>query len=105
MFKGLIQLCCGVAVCTLASPVAANNCGERDTVVERLETKFSEQLAMGGLQNTQRTQSVMEVWASVETGTFTVLLTDPNGISCIVAAGTDYFQAERRSPKALDQAS
>ncbi|WP_245706523.1 hypothetical protein [Ruegeria marina] len=58
-----------------------------------MQEKYSEQLTAGGLQPTRSGQSVIEFWASTETGTFTVLLTDANGVSCIVAAGTDYFQA------------
>lgn len=35
----------------------------------------------------------MEVYASRETDTYTVIITQPNGISCIVAVGTDFFEA------------
>ena len=35
---------------------------------------------------------MMEIWASDETGTFTVLLSHANGITCVVAAGTDFFR-------------
>lgn len=79
-----------------AAPAAANpNCGQREAVIEKLTTKFKEQLTVGGLQRRQSVQAVMEIWASEETGTFTVLVTNPQGVSCIVAAGTDFFEAER----------
>lgn len=83
-----------VAFCAAATSAFAGNCAARDAVVQRLQTKYDEQLAMGGLQGTRTTQAVMEVWASRETGTFTVLLTRPDGTTCIVAAGTDFFEAE-----------
>jgi hypothetical protein len=34
---------------------------------------------------------MVEVWASEKTGTFTVILTNPQGVSCIVATGTNFF--------------
>lgn len=95
MFKRLLALSLTFGMAALAPPAHAVSCAQRDTVVERLKTKFSEQLTVGGLQGSQNTaQSVVEIWASDETGTFTVLLTNAYGVSCIVAAGTDYFEAE-----------
>lgn len=82
----------GVAL-ALASPAWAGNCASRAAVVERLQTKHAEELAMAGLQGTAETGAMVEVWASRETGTFTVLVTQPNGITCIVATGTDFFSA------------
>ena len=80
-----------------AAPVVANpNCGQRDAVVEKLSNQYKEQLTVGGLQKRQSVQAVMEIWASEETGTFTVLITNPQGISCIVAAGTDFFEADSK---------
>ncbi|MBV1926768.1 MAG: hypothetical protein KUG62_06390 [Rhodobacteraceae bacterium] len=94
MFKRLLGLSLLFGMAATAPPaLAAPNCELRETVIQQLSTKYSEQLAVGGLQKVQGTQTLMEIWASVETGTFTVLLTNPNGISCIVAAGTNYFEA------------
>ena len=82
---------------TLTAPtVTAATCASRDDVVSRLQSKFSEQLTVGGLQQARNSLSMLEIWASDETGTYTVLLTDPNGISCILAAGTDFFEATRK---------
>lgn len=90
----------------LATAAAAQsaNCGLRDNVVEKLASKYDEQLAAGGLQKSRMTQSIMEIWASSETGTFTVLITSPQGVSCVVAAGTDFFKAEA-VPKVQGSAS
>ncbi len=94
MFKRLLGLSLLFGMAATAPPaVAAANCELREAVIQKLSTKYSEHLAAGGLQKVQGTQTLMEIWASVETGTFTVLLTNPNGVSCIVAAGTDYFEA------------
>ncbi|MBE1286062.1 MAG: hypothetical protein GJ676_22295 [Rhodobacteraceae bacterium] len=97
MFKRLLALSLTFGMAALAPPAFAQNCAMRDAVVERLQSKYSEQLTVGGLQNGQNAQSVVEIWASDETGTFTVLLTNAHGISCIVAAGTDFFQATQVS--------
>jgi hypothetical protein len=35
---------------------------------------------------------VIEFWGSDTTGTFTVLVSHPNGLSCVVASGTGFFQ-------------
>ena len=94
MFKRLLGLSLLFGMAATAPPaLAASNCELRETVIQKLSTKYSEKLAVGGLQKVQGTQALIEIWASVETGTFTVLLTNPNGVSCIVAAGTDYFEA------------
>jgi len=94
MFKRLI--CGGVllAMTTTAQPVAAQNlhCAARDRMVERLESKYSEVLTAGGLQGSTANATLIEVWASQKTGTFTVIMTNPQGVSCIVAAGTDWHQ-------------
>lgn len=79
-----------------AMPAQATSCGMRDKMVEKLETKYSEHLAAGGLQKVSSVDAVMEIWASSETGTFTVLITNPQGVSCIVAAGTDFFKASEK---------
>jgi hypothetical protein len=62
-------------------------------VVDKLQKSYSEELVFGGLQKTRGAQSVMEVWTSRETGSYTVLVTHANGLSCIVAVGTDFFEA------------
>lgn len=78
-----------------ALPAAAKDaCAERDVVIEGLQNKFSEELTAGGLQTTQPSQMMVEVWSSPDTGTFTILMTRPDGTTCIVAAGTDFFNKQ-----------
>lgn len=96
MFKRPIGYCLAIAMVATGLPVWAASCAQRDHVIERLQTNFSEQLTVGGLQRTQNMTSILEIWASEETGTYTVLLTNPNGFSCILAAGTDFFEATRK---------
>lgn len=98
MFKRLLGLSLLFGMAATAPPAMATpNCGLRDTVIHQLRTKYSEQLTVGGLQKVQGMQALMEIWASEKTGTFTVLMTNADGVSCIVAAGTDYFEAVPRT--------
>ena len=92
MFKRLLGMSLIFGMAAAAPPAHASNCAMRESVVQSLSSKYSEQLTAGGLQNTNGSQAVMEIWSSTETGTYTVLMTHANGISCVVAAGTDFFR-------------
>ena len=94
MFKRLITTGLLFVVAATAPPAVAPNCALRDTVVQRLTSNYSESLTAGGLQGSQTMTTMLEVWASQENGTFTVIITNPQGVSCIVAAGTDWFVSE-----------
>ena len=63
-------------------------CGDRAAIVERLHKEFSEQPFSVGLANSG---TLVEVFAS-KAGTWTILVTQPGGTSCLVAAG-DNWQA------------
>lgn len=93
MFKRLLAISLTFGMAATAPPAFAQSCAQRDDVIAKLQNSYSEELTFGGLQKSRGAQSVMEVWSSKETGTYTVLLTQANGISCIVAAGTDFFEA------------
>lgn len=78
----------------LAQTANAATCAKREKVIAQLEGKYAEQLTAGGLHATDTKTTFVEVWTSSETGTFTVLLTNPRGLTCIVASGTDWFVQE-----------
>lgn len=75
----------------LAAPLAAQaqgqNCGNRDRVVERLTTTYGESRQSIGMAPQGR---VVEVFASLETGTWTIMVTMPNGITCLIASGQSF---------------
>ena len=104
MMKRLIALGLGIGAVITALPVNAGTCALRDQVVTRLQEQYSEQLTAGGLNNSASKTTVVEVWASPETGTFTVMLTNARGLSCIVATGTDWH-AQDTTPVRKDTAS
>ena len=72
---------------------AQTACAERGMVVEKLEGRYGEVFAGGGLQNSS---AVFELWFSEEKGTWTILMTRPNGLSCIMASGTNWRDAGPR---------
>ena len=98
MFKRLLSVTLVFGMAGAAPPVFASACAERESVVEQLKTKYDERLTVGGLHNGTDAQSIVEIWSSEKTGTFTVLLTHATGITCVVAAGTDFFEAVRKVP-------
>lgn len=92
MIKHLLRAMAAICVIVVNAPAWADTapCADRDHVVERLETDYEEVHAGSGLQARPDTQALVEVWASRETGTFTVMLTTPDGMSCVLATGTDW---------------
>ena len=60
------------------------NCGQRATVLNYLSVKYSEKpIAMGIAAN----GGLIEVLTSKEGSTFTIIVTMPEGNTCMVAAG------------------
>ena len=67
-------------------------CGERRVVVENLEKTYSEAPVSIGLASNG---SVIEVLAS-PSGSFTIILTRPNGVACVMAAGENWENLPKR---------
>lgn len=83
-----------------ASAQGTRNCAPRDMVVDRLSDKYGEtRQSMGlGAQG-----AVVEVFASGETGTWTITVTTPNGLTCLVASGQSFEPlAEALPPRGND---
>lgn len=59
-------------------------CAKRNDVVEKLGAKYGERLAGRGVVSPT---VVFELYASNETGTWTLLRTDATGISCVLMTG------------------
>ncbi|MEO1640131.1 MAG: hypothetical protein AAFU41_12905 [Pseudomonadota bacterium] len=83
-------LCAG-ALSAIEVHAQTGNCAAHATVVERLATRYGEsRQSMGlGFDN-----SVIEVFASDDTGTWTITVTRPGGLTCMVAAGQSYQRME-----------
>jgi hypothetical protein len=59
-------------------------CAARSEVVRKLEERFGETLRSIGLH---QDDGVVEIYSSAATGTWTILMTRPDGMSCLLAAG------------------
>jgi len=78
----------GILTITLTANAAhAANCAERDKVVSKLTSGYGETFAGGGMQNENR---IYEVWFSEDKGTWTILMTRPDGSTCVMASGTHW---------------
>ena len=78
-----------LAVTPSARRRGSQACAERSRVVQKLADKFGETLRSLGLH---RDDGVVEVYSSEETGTWTILMTRPDGMSCLLAAGQRWEQ-------------
>lgn len=82
------------------SETARRNCGPRDIVVTRLADGFGESRQSIGLG---ANNSVVEVFASTDSGSWTITVTLPNGVTCLVASGQAFETlAEVLPPKGND---
>lgn len=80
-------------IAVMSTPAIASaqaSCGNRDMVVERLASGYGESFQGGGLQSEER---VFEVWFSEDQSTWTILLTRADGVSCVMASGTNWREA------------
>lgn len=66
--------------------LAQSACAERTEVLEQLANKYKEQPRVMGVANNG---GVIEILTS-PTGSFTIIITMPNGVSCLVAAGESF---------------
>jgi hypothetical protein len=65
---------------------AAPQCGSHDKIVDALGNKFKETRRVMGVVNSR---AVMEMFMSPQ-GTWTMVITDTSGKSCITAAGEEW---------------
>ncbi len=88
MLKTLTALTVAAAAIPAAALAEGRNCGERSAIVQRLENNYGEARTGAGLSDGN--SSMIEIFASEETGTWTILVTRPDGQSCLVAAGDNW---------------
>lgn len=83
-----------------AQAQTAANCAPRQQVVDRLATKYGETRQSMGLG---ANNAVVEVFASLESGSWTITVTMANGVTCLVASGQAFEElAEALPPKGDD---
>lgn len=84
----------------VSAETTRRNCGPRDAVVTRLAEGFGESRQSIGIG---ANNSVVEVFASKDSGSWTITVTLPNGMTCLVASGQAFEAlAEVLPPKGND---
>lgn len=86
----------GAAIATPALSQSALTCAPRTVFTEAMTENRGEEMIGGGLHNGQQ---IVEIWASEETGSFTILMTFANGSSCLIGTGT-HFNLQNAIPAA-----
>ncbi len=91
MFKRIAASALVFGMVATAPPVSAQptTCGPRDRIVGQLSEKYGEIRQGAGLRSATQ---ILEVWSSKKTGSWSVLITDSNGVSCIMAAGQNWVE-------------
>lgn len=88
MWKRLISASLTFGLAAAAPPALAQAaCGEYERLRTALTDAYGESISGRGLQSETR---MIELWRSPETGTWTVLMILPNGLTCVMASGTDW---------------
>ena len=91
--KVLSAAACAAAMAGgLATPVNAQGtpsmiCGQRAQIVGQLRARFGEEVRAVGLAGQTR---IVEVFASAETGSWTITVTSVDGVTCLIASGQHY---------------
>lgn len=99
MKHNLFLMSFGIGAMMLAANHAnaqTRNCAEHGSVVERLADRYGESRQSIGLGSDN---SVVEVFASDETGSWTITVTKPGGPTCLVAAGQSFQQVNEELPE------
>jgi alkylation response protein AidB-like acyl-CoA dehydrogenase len=90
MFKRLFATAAVFGMAALAPPVHAQTaCGPRENVTAQLAKKYGEYHRAVGLQNAAR---MVELWTSDGGASWTLLVTGPDGSTCIAASGSNWLE-------------
>ena len=78
-----------LAATTAKAEPAPRNCGPHAQVVERLAEGYGESPVGLGLASNG---TAVQVFANLDTGTWTITTTVPQGITCLVASGQSWTE-------------
>ena len=84
-----------IALAGDAAARGARHCAARDVVVERLANGYGETRQAVGLG---ANNAMVEVFASDETGSWTILVTTATGMSCLMASGQSFEEVAENLP-------
>ncbi len=100
----IFKLSFGLGLLALAATEVSaqnRNCAPRPVVLERLADRFGETRQSMGLGSQGQ---VIEVFASDATGSWTITVTLPSGITCLVASGQSFEHLAEALPDPEDDA-
>lgn len=93
---GLVLSVIGLAT-TASAQTAPATCAERSQALSHLQTKYSETPVAIGLASNG---SIVEVTSSGAGETWSILVTMPNGMTCLIASGEDW---EKVAPQTAER--
>lgn len=104
MNKQLIGLTFGFAAMLAADLAQAQNvrrnmCAPREVVLKKLTGQYGETRRSMGLA---ANSGIVELHASGDSGSWTITVTHPNGMTCLVAAGTSFEAVDEELPASAD---
>ncbi len=83
----------GAALAVFSSAaMAQSQCNKRDNVISLLANKYKEAPVAVGVTNTG---GLVEVLSTGDGNTWTIIVTTPQGMSCLVAAGEGWRAVEQ----------
>lgn len=91
----MVAVCVGIVNAALPASAAPMACSPRDAVLDQLSARFHEAPVAVGLANNG---ALLELLASPAGETWTIIITMPNGTSCLVAAGHDWQEIAAPEP-------
>ncbi len=84
------------------APAQAQQCDQRARVIGHLAQKYKEAPVAIGVTSTG---GMVEVLTTGDGGTWTIILSNPNGTSCLVAAGKDGAPSNSTDPPTIRRSS
>lgn len=105
MFKRLITAALVFGAAATAPPVvqaqAQMLCGPRELLVQRLAEDYGEDQKGAGLRGPG---ALYELWISDRTGSWTFIVTRPDGVACMLADGQNWVDMPKAEEVAGDPA-
>lgn len=97
MSQQMFALSFGFAVLLSATQIAhsAPQCDSREAVTALLADRYGETRRSVGIAGQA---AVMELFASDETGTWSITMTLPDGVMCLMASGSNYETVTEELP-------
>ena len=105
MARTVFKMTMGLGLMVLAAEQVSaqgnRNCAQRPMVLERLAEGYGETRRSIGLG---ANNAIVEVFASSETGTWSITVTLPTGVTCLVASGESFETLAETLPAQGDDA-